>query len=173
MVTSSWGLLFDLSLNWITYPGTNGQKIDQAVMILILLKRIRNFELEPFTILHCSTNSGVHHQLFPTYSLSQLTLRSGDCKSTKLTLFLFILKRKHFNFVTAWMSYLSDVSVPTHSPYSSPPIKKNVEPFPSLFIIFFWQVAGQYLNIILGKLFPSCLWKSTGHNSSPCRKNMN
>ena len=83
VVTSSWGLLFDLSLNWITYPGTNGQKMDQAVMILILLKRIRNFELEPFTILNCSTNSG----------------------------FLFILKRKLFTFLMAWMSYLSDVSV--------------------------------------------------------------
>ena len=111
VVTSSWGLLFDLSLNWTTYPGTNGQKMDQAVMILMLLKRIRNFKLEPFTIPNCLPNSDVHHQLFPTYSLSQLTLRSGDCKSTKLTLFLFILKRKHFHFVTAWMSYLSDVSV--------------------------------------------------------------
>ena len=173
MVTSSWGLLFDLSLNWITYPGTNGQKMDQAVMILILLKRIRNFELEPFTILNCSTNSGVHHQLFPTYSLSQLTLRSGDCKSTKLTLFLFILKRKLFIFWRHECLICLTYPSPTHSPFSSPPIKKNVELFLSLFIIFFWQVAGQYLNIILGKLFPSCLWKSTGHNSSPWRKNMN
>ena len=81
VVTSSWGLLFDLSLNWTTYPGTNGQKMDQAVMILMLLKRIRNFKLEPFTIPNCLPNSDVHHQLFPTYSLSQLTLRSGDCKS--------------------------------------------------------------------------------------------
>ena len=54
VVTSSWGLLFDLSLNWTTYPGTNGQKMDQAVMILMLLKRIRNFKLEPlqFQIVH-------------------------------------------------------------------------------------------------------------------------